>query len=246
MEKLMRTLGIEISDYHGREGRKKDWRKVMGFNTEDEVDLEELLRTHDGWSEESQHEMSRLEEAGELEAEPKLSLPKPSNRKVRLREAWSAEGEPDVEETSQMEFTPTRLEGALEIDPSSYADSLPRSDIPRPSPSNPFHTPSLWTDPTAPEDLPPSIARDNFSGETAWDDTSDYAIASESKVNLSGLGPGWMEDHAGLMTTGAKKVAAKDRLATFKALGISVPNLVSFFFRGCARLKMAVLINASS
>ncbi|CED82391.1 Predicted UDP-galactose transporter [Phaffia rhodozyma] len=243
VEKLMRTLGVDIPAYPGRTSRKRDKRSIMGFNTEEPVDLESLLQEHDGWSPESQQALGHLEKAGEIDPDDEGRSAVPE-RKVRLKEAWSMDGEyldgEEIVDGAHVEFKPTQLEGALEIDPATYADYLPRSDIRKPSPSNPFtspsqsnlsrtaepeDTPGYYDSETPPEQLPPSFARDSFKGDTAMDDTSDYSIAADSKVNLSGLGPGWMEDHTAEISAAAKRVAAKDRMTTFKALGIQVPDL---------------------
>lgn len=96
------------------------------------------------------------------------------------------------------EFEPTSLVGAQEVVP------LP-----------PSFKDSLAANPD-PFDLDPSS------------DSGEFSIASSVRVDLSGLGPGWMEEFSEELSVADRKAAARDRKRTFDSLGIYVPEVRPF------------------
>lgn len=74
----------------------------------------------------------------------------------------------------------------------------------------------------------PHFSIDDLKLDDPDSDLSTFSPASNSpKLALSNLGPGWMEGHDHELSPSEAKVAARDRMSTFKAFGIKVPDLVS-------------------
>lgn len=67
---------------------------------------------------------------------------------------------------------------------------------------------------------PLSPARHPFDADVDADSTDTFSLLSGSKINLGGLGPGWMEEHSDDLTPAERKRAAADRAETLQTLGI--------------------------
>jgi len=230
---LMSSLGVAIPDRPG-----KDWKreiqiekrkeiKTRGWNSSEGWGIGDQIYGYDASAERKQNVDRIVAEAGGVN-----SLIKKKWKGLASDAEWTIEGgwkpkEQKREELdeAELEWEPTALEGEMEIDPNAYQSKYPLRNLGPEEDNNaePI-TPSYSSNPPT---LPPSVAR-SFSIEDL-DSLPDVSFSAPSRINLSGLGPGWLEDaEAGdYPPSKEQRTSALDRLKTFKRLGIEVPDLVS-------------------
>lgn len=165
----------------------------------------------------------------------------------------------ELDEEEVKEWEPTQLVGEMEVDPDGYTPrfpikgmdkyefveeeyeqgAAPRDDYDalaaaeqeaqeiaqqrrnaRAGPSTEREPPP----PGFPDTQPPAL----FSAEDL-DKMPDVSFAAPVRLDLAGLGPGWLEEvdlSTGAVSAKQRRVSAADRMKTFQRLGIKVPDLV--------------------
>ena len=234
---LMTSLGVAIPDRPGM-----DWKREMqiekrkeiksrGWNSSEGWGIGDQIYGYDA-SAERKADVDRIV----AEAGGRNSLIKKKWKSVASDAEWTTEGGWKPKEVrreeldeAELEWEPTALEGEMEIDPDAYKAKYPLRNLGLEEADNDDTTTTTPSYSSKTPTLPPSVAR-SFSIEDL-DSLPDVSFVAPARIDLSGLGPGWLEDaEVGAPDPKAQRISASDRMKTFKRLGIDVPDLVSRVF----------------
>lgn len=135
----------------------------------------------------------------------------------------------------ESEWQPTPLVGAQVIDRSDEVDvsrrwSYDDDDVQSPTLASTFIDSSSPSSSSSPSPSSSAGAKAFFDaadvqGSSSSSSFDGFSVSSPS-IDLSGLGPGWLESpDQEVVSPGDKRAMLKDRTATFKRLGIRVPKV---------------------
>lgn len=196
---MMAAMGVSIPEFDsGKRSKNKKW--VVEYSDE--------IEQREGWEPVSKTDRRVGRE----------------NKDAVVKAILGGEEETLVLEdtTPEMLRTTTRPRQPLQDDDEDFTNSIlhrsefePTSLLDAQEVVTPSFKDSLAANPN-PFDLDPSS------------DSGDFSIASSVKVDLSGLGPGWMEEFSEELSVADRKAAARDRKRTFDSLGIYVPEVRPF------------------